>query len=64
MTHRSDSLFVPLVQTLLISASGFLLVRLLAQGSTRSGGGLLIGSAAIALMFLGLQLTERSLTKS
>lgn len=65
MMHRFESsVLVPLVQTLLISGGGFLLVKLLARGSTMSGGELLIGPAAVALMLLGLQQTEKLPSKT
>ena len=61
MTHRSElSLFVRLVQTILISGAGFLLVSLLGH-STMSRGWLLIGPAAVALMILGLKDPENLL---
>ncbi|HXT69404.1 MAG TPA: hypothetical protein VN700_06605 [Vicinamibacterales bacterium] len=59
MTYRYDSLFLSLMQTMLISSAGFLLVDSLARGSAMSNGALLIGPLAVALMWLGLQQIEK-----
>ena len=65
MTHRSHlSLLIALAQTLLISGGGFLLVTTLARSVSMSGGALLIGPLAVALMVLGLQRAETLASKT
>jgi hypothetical protein len=51
--HR-PSLLVLLVQTLLITIGGLLLVSLLARASAMSESALLVGPLALGLLWLGL----------
>jgi hypothetical protein len=59
MTYRSQSAWMPLMQTLLISVGGFLVVKLLASSSLLSDAELLVGPVAVALMWFGLHRAEK-----
>ncbi len=48
------SFLLSLLETLLITAGGFLLVSLFARAATMSGAELVIGPLAVALVWLGM----------
>ena len=52
--RRRHQLPILLCQTLLITAGGFLLIKLVATGSTMSDAELLIGPVSIGLVWLGM----------
>ena len=53
MGHR-QLLHILLLKTALITAGGFLLVKLIATGSSMSDGELIIGPISIGLVWLGM----------